>query len=252
MSAFTHTTLEEGEVMVIGPVTFSSSSSFSVSAGGAQGAQVSRTNTRTIGITTRRVIVEQGSQPNATQIVANADVKRVYVRREKVGTKIEKVETNRGQTVKLGLGGLRPVEEAGLFEIFPAAEIGEQKGLFGGFSKIALQPVPAPRRPLASRPPARTASPAIARSTPPAAVGGGSVKSHIDDADIKALADLRRYYPLPEEYDYAETAEGEYRVKRLNDGAQFPILLEEELLGFDVPVQDPKRKKVTIEVFKQK
>lgn len=77
-------------------------------------------------------------------------------------------------------------------------------------------------------------------------------KSHIDDADIKILQDLRRYYPLPQEYDYEETAEGEYVVKRLSDGAQFPILVEEELLGFDVPVQDPKRKKVTVEVFKQK
>ena len=68
---------------------------------------------------------------------------------------------------------------------------------------------------------------------------------------IKTLEDLRRYYPLPTEYDYEQTAEGEYVVKRLSDGAQFRILLEEELLGFDVPVQGPKRK-VTVEVFKQK
>lgn len=242
MSTFTFVKLEEGEAIVFGPVTFSSSSSFSFNAGPTQGAQVSRVNKRTIAITDRRILVE-GATPKDTQIVPNKDVRRVYVQRGQAGTKVDKIETVHGQTVDLDLGGIRPHEEARLFDIFPGAEIGEKKGLFGGFAKITPRPIPAPRVP----PPPR---PVAAKQVPP--VASVPRKSHIDDADVHSLEDLRRYYPLSEEYDYEQTAQGEFVVKRLTDGAQFAILLEEELLGFDVPIQDPKRKKVTVEVFKQK
>ncbi|HNT74505.1 MAG TPA: hypothetical protein PKH77_05760 [Anaerolineae bacterium] len=247
MSAFTFTQLEEGEMLVIGPVAFSSSSSVSFSGGGGQQAQVSRANVRKIGITNRRVIVEQGDQPRDAQVISNAEVTRVYIRRERMGSKVEKIETRQGQTVKLDIAGLKPAEEARLFEIFPNAEIGEKKGLFGGFSKLAPQPVPAPRAPSAPRPPApaKPASPVPPPSAWPA-------RSHIDDPDIHSLDDLRRYYPLAPEYDYVQTDDGDYWVKRLSDGAQFALLVEEEMLGFDVPLQDPKRRKITIEVIKRK
>jgi hypothetical protein len=75
--------------------------------------------------------------------------------------------------------------------------------------------------------------------------------SLIDDPSIRTLEDLRRHYPLPGEYAYAETADGDFVVQRLSDGTQFAFLLEEELLSFDVPVQDPKRRKMTVEVDKQ-
>ncbi len=75
--------------------------------------------------------------------------------------------------------------------------------------------------------------------------------SLIDDPNIRTVDDLRRQYPLPGEYDYAETAEAGLVVQRLSDGAQFPFLLEEELLSFDVPVEDPKRRKITVEVDRQ-
>ncbi len=125
------------------------------------------------------------------------------------------------------------MQEARLFEVFPNAEIGQKKGLFGGFAKLEPRAMPVMRRP----PPTR---PKLAKK--------GSI---ISDADIKTLGDLNRYYPLPKEYAYAGEA-GQFVVKRLSDDAQFPILCEEELLTFDVPVQDPKRKKVTVEVFKKK
>ena len=251
MSAFPFTQLEEGEVMVIGPITFSSSSSFSVSGPTGQSAQVGRTKQRVMGVTNRRIIVEQSDQPNATQIVANADVKRVYFKRDKFGGKIEKVETSRGQTVELNIGGLNPIHEARLFELFPNAEIGQKKGLFGGFAKLEPRPMPAMRRPPPPKQKAKkTARPAAkpAAVKPAAAATGRSI---ISDDDIKMLDDLNRHYPLPKEYAYAE-AEGQFAVKRLSDGAQFSILCEADLLTFDVPVQDAKRKKITVEVFKKK
>ena len=139
MSAFAHTKLEEGEVVVIGPVTFSSTGSLSFSAGGTQSTQVSRTSERRIGITNQRVIIEQGSKAGETQIISNADVKRVYVRRERLGVKIEKIETKRGQTVNLNIAGLSPQDEARLFEVFAGAEIGERRGLLGGFSTSTMR-----------------------------------------------------------------------------------------------------------------
>ena len=250
MAEFTYTPLEEGEVVVIGPVTFSSSSSLSFNAGGTQSAQVSQTNRRKVGITNRRVIIEQGGQPQGTQIISNADVKRVYVRREKFGTKVERIETTNSQKVKLNIAGLNARDEARLFKLFPNAEIGQRKGLFGGFSKLTPRSVAASRKARSSKPAARRPAPGAARSTRP--TGGRLAKSHLDDTDIQSLEDLRRYYPLPQEYDYAQTAKGDYVVKRLADGEEFLFLLEEGILGFDVPVQDPKRRKVTIEVLKKK
>ena len=252
MAAFAHTKLEAGEMMVVGPVTFSSTGSLSFGAGGKQRAQVGRTSERRVGITNRRVIIEQGGQASETQVIMNADVKRVYVRREKAAVKIEKIETTGGQTVKLNISGPRALVEARLFEIFAQAEIGEQRGLLGRFVKTSPQPVAAPRTPTSPEPKTRKSTPAAARPTPTATGWSSSGRSHIDDADIRTVEDLRRYYPLPAEYDYEQTTDGELVVKRLSDGARFPFLLEEELLGFDVPVQDPKRRKVTIEVFKQK
>jgi len=252
MSAFPFTQLGEDEVMVIGPVTFSSSSSFSVSSPTGQSAQVKQSNQRIMGVTNRRVIVEQSGQPNATQIIANADVKRVYVKRDKFGAKIEKVETSRGQTIELNIGGLNPMQEARLFEVFPNAEIGQKKGLFGGFAKLEPRAMPVMRRPPPTRPKlAKKGSRPAARPAPVKPAAAAARGSIISDADIKTLGDLNRYYPLPKEYAYAGEA-GQFVVKRLSDDAQFPILCEEELLTFDVPVQDPKRKKVTVEVFKKK
>ncbi|MBN2393156.1 MAG: hypothetical protein JXR84_20670 [Anaerolineae bacterium] len=251
MAEFTYTPLEEGEVVVIGPVTFSSSSSLSFNAGGTQSAQVSQTNRRKVGITNRRVIIERGGQPQGTQIISNADIKRVYVRREKFGTKIEQIETTGGQKVKLDIAGLSARDEARLFKLFPNAEIGQRKGLFGGFSKLTPRSVAASRKTRSSKPAARKTAPVAAKPTPPI-TGGRLAKSHLDDTDIQSLEDLRRYYPLPQEYDYAQRAKGDYVVKRLADGEEFLFLLEEGILGFDVPVQDPKRRKVTIEVLKKK
>ena len=258
MSGFQFTLLEDGEVMVIGPVTFSSSSSFSVSGPTGQSAQVGRAKQRIMGITNRRVIVEQSDQPNATQIAANADVKRVYVKRDKFGAKIEKVETTRGQTVELNLGGLKPMQEARLFEVFSNAEIGEKKGLFGGFAKLEPRPMPVMRKPPPPRPQPKKGAPAPAKPKPAATAKPRPVatappdlsKTIISDADIHSLDDLRRHYPLPREYAYAETA-GQFVVKRLSDGTQFTILCEEELLTFDVPIDDPRRRKITVEVFKK-
>ena len=235
---------------MIGPVTFSSSSSLSFNAGGTQSAQVSQTNRRKVGITNRRVIIEQGGQPHGTQIISNADVKRVYVRREKFGIKVERIETNSGEKVKLDIAGLNARDEVRLFKLFPNAEIGQRKGLFGGFSKLTPRPVAASRKARSSKPAARRPAPGAARSTRP--TGRRLAKSHLDDTDIQSLEDLRRYYPLPQEYDYAQRAQGDYVVKRLADGEEFLFSLEEGILGFDVPVQDPKRRKVTIEVMKKK
>jgi hypothetical protein len=78
-------------------------------------------------------------------------------------------------------------------------------------------------------------------------------QNSIDDPDIKTFADLTRHYPLPDGFAYAQTAEGVPVVQRLADGETFYFLIEEELMGFDVPQTRPDGTpgKKTIEAFKR-
>jgi hypothetical protein len=78
-------------------------------------------------------------------------------------------------------------------------------------------------------------------------------QNSIDDPDIKTFADLTRYYPLPPGFEYRQTAEGVPVVVRQADGESFYFLIEEELMGFDVPHTRPDGKsgKKTHEVFKR-
>ena len=78
-------------------------------------------------------------------------------------------------------------------------------------------------------------------------------RSIINDPDLKTLADFERYYPLPEGYEYRERGPGDVVVVRQADGAEFVLLVEEGILGFDIPRQreDGSWGKRTIEVLKQ-
>jgi hypothetical protein len=78
-------------------------------------------------------------------------------------------------------------------------------------------------------------------------------QNSIDDPDIQTFADLGHYYPLPDGFAYAQTAEGVPVVQRQADGETFYFLIEEELMGFDVPRTRPDGTpgKKTIEVFKR-
>lgn len=79
-------------------------------------------------------------------------------------------------------------------------------------------------------------------------------KNIISDPDIKIFADLDRYYPLPEGFEYQQTEEGVPVIVRLADGKQFNFLIEEELMGFDEAYTKPDGKTAykTTEVFKRK
>jgi hypothetical protein len=78
-------------------------------------------------------------------------------------------------------------------------------------------------------------------------------QNSIDDPDVKTFADLDRHYPLPDGFAYAQTAEGVPVVQRLADGETFYFLIEEGLMGFDVPQTRPDGSpgKKTFEVFRQ-
>jgi hypothetical protein len=243
MNGFSHTQLEDGEAIVLGVATFSSSGGFSFSFGRAQAGQVSATRTRKVGVTNRRVIIEQVGAPEQTRAIANADVRRVHLKHDKSGGKIAKIETVRNQTFDLDLGGLLPQQEARLNELFPNAEIKGQQHLPGTVAP-ARQPAASPaRRPI---PPPQKSVPAPTGIFAEIAQG----KSHISDPDIKSLDDLNRHYPLPEGYVYQQ-AEAGFVVVRSMDGASFGFLVEDEMLGFDVPAPGRPGNKVTIEVLKR-
>jgi hypothetical protein len=78
-------------------------------------------------------------------------------------------------------------------------------------------------------------------------------RSIVNDPDLRTRADFEHYYPLPEGYEYRERGPGDVVVVRKADGAEFVFLVEEGLLGFDIPFQrkDGSWGKKTTEVFKQ-
>jgi hypothetical protein len=77
--------------------------------------------------------------------------------------------------------------------------------------------------------------------------------NHIDDPDVKTIADLARYYPLPQGYEYRVRANGSPYIRRSSDGMECKIMIEEGLLTFDEPFARPDGKTgyKTIEVFKR-
>ncbi len=75
--------------------------------------------------------------------------------------------------------------------------------------------------------------------------------SYISEPDIKSLDDLNRHYPLPAGYVYGQNEAGGLIVIRSSDGAQFGFLLEDGMLGFDVPTPGKPGNKVTVEVIRQ-
>lgn len=88
---------------------------------------------------------------------------------------------------------------------------------------------------------------------PPAPRRKVPTKSIINDPDLKTLADFNQYYPLPEGHEYRERKPRDVVVVRKSDGAEFAFLVEEGILGFDVPRQreDGSWGKRTTEVLKQ-
>ena len=131
MGAFKYTELEDGEEMLFGPITSTRTTSFG--GGTGPGQSVSKTSGHTLGVTNRRVIVEDIASPNKTRIVPNEDVQLVFIkrgqRRGQPTIDLSKVETASGQTIKLNIKGLPAHAEDGLQNTFPNAEIALDKGM---------------------------------------------------------------------------------------------------------------------------
>lgn len=132
---FDFTELEAGESIVFGPVTTTRSTSGSTGQG-----SLSRSSGRTVGVTDLRVIVEDLSGPEKTQIIPNADVQKIAIKRQQRNQQssitLVTATTASGRSVKLDLKGLPAQAETMLQETFPNAEIVESKG--GGGSKVLL------------------------------------------------------------------------------------------------------------------
>ena len=79
-------------------------------------------------------------------------------------------------------------------------------------------------------------------------------ENHIDDPDIKTIADLAKWYPLPSGFEYKAAADGSPYIERLSDEKRFSFLIEEGMLGFDEPQQRPDGKVIykTTEVIKRR
>lgn len=130
---FKHTKLAEGESIVFGPITSTSTTSFSGGAGASQ-SSVQKSSGRTVGVTNQRVVVEDLDSPDKTQTYSNDTVRRVYVKRAQRGNvatlSLSRIETTSGQVVKLNIMGIPAQAENRLKETFPNAEIAQDKKCF--------------------------------------------------------------------------------------------------------------------------
>jgi hypothetical protein len=70
---------------------------------------------------------------------------------------------------------------------------------------------------------------------PPAPQRRHPSRSIISEKDLKTLADLDRYYPLPEGFEYHERQEGDFVVVRKSDSKEYIFLVEEGILSWDDP-----------------
>ena len=141
MNRFRRIELEDGEKLAFGPVTRTKTTTFSAGPGGAQGSGfgtpgsqlqqegISWSSGHTVGITNRRVIVEDLQSPDKSKIVPNEAVSRVFIRRKGDTFAIAKVQTASGQTFKLNLGGIPIQDEPLLQQTFPQAEITTSSGI---------------------------------------------------------------------------------------------------------------------------
>jgi len=138
--AFNFTELETEEKIVFGPITKTRTTSISGGSGPGQQGGLSRSSGSTVGVTNRRVIIEDLDTPKMTQIIPNANVQQVFIkRRQRKGQPsltLVKAKTTSGRTAKLDIKGLPAQAETTLQETFPNAEIVQSKGGIG--SKILL------------------------------------------------------------------------------------------------------------------
>ncbi len=142
MNTFNFTELEPGEEILFGPITRTKTTTVSATGPGQrigpprpQQASISRSSGQTIGVTNRRVIVEDLQSGDKTRIIPNDKVSRVFVRRKTKNNlttlTLKRVQTANGQTHKLDLAGIPGHREKLLQETFPNAEISVEKGFVG-------------------------------------------------------------------------------------------------------------------------
>lgn len=127
--------LEAGETYIFGPVTSTKTTSVSGGTDGAQGS-ASKSRSRTVAVTTQRIIIDDEKTPQGSHNIQNTDVTKVYVKksvRNNVTTyNLVKVETASGATINVDLKGIPSAQEGRFSEVFPAAQIEETKGMSKG------------------------------------------------------------------------------------------------------------------------
>ena len=135
MNKFTSVEMQPGEEIVFGPVTSTKTTSVSGGSGPSQGS-LSRTVGRTVGVTNRRVVIEDTQVPGKSTVIPNDQVQKVFIKRKKKGEResitITKIETATGGTVKVDLPGIDASRESQIGETFPNAEISQASGTSKG------------------------------------------------------------------------------------------------------------------------
>jgi hypothetical protein len=131
MAEFTSVEMQPGEEIVFGPVTSTKTTTVSGGTGSA-----SRTVGRTVGVTNRRVVIEDLDSPGKAKVIPIDQVQKVTIKRKKKGKResitITKIETATGSSIKVDLPGINANRESEIGETFPNAEISQASGMSKG------------------------------------------------------------------------------------------------------------------------
>ncbi len=154
MNNFLYIQLEPDEKIVFSPITRVKTTSFSATGPGQQPgfgipepqqANLSRTSGQTVGVTNKRIIVEDPKSADKTRTYSAPSVREVYIRRKSQNGQemvtLTKVLADYGQMVKLDLNIPAHAENL-IQETFPNAKIIADKGVLGSkgclFAAIAI------------------------------------------------------------------------------------------------------------------
>ena len=124
MNPFDSISLQDGEELVFGVATSTSSTSSTSTVNGVFVENTGSSSQRKSGVTNHRVIVESG---DGATTITNSQVRRVWIKRDNFMGKpqlaLEAVESVSGQKVELGIGFLEAGDEALIRSMFSGATI---------------------------------------------------------------------------------------------------------------------------------
>ncbi len=138
MSRFDFIKLDSDEEMIFGPLRIAKNKSPQSSPKPTASTPTMVNRIRKIGLTSKRLIIEQGEMADANYIIPNCEIKTIIIRREKSSgyprLVLEAVQTISGETTPVDLTLMDPQAEAKIKAVFPNVRLQVKRGCLAWLS----------------------------------------------------------------------------------------------------------------------